>query len=132
MSVSRMRLLAFALAAAGIVAAGLFVTGQARTSEPGSGAPAHVAGHPEPPKQTDKQADKSVRVDAPGTVVDVDKERGKVSVAAPHTDVRVDPTRAGCRCASPTSISTSAGRGLPLPRIADLSSRSISAGRGPG
>ena len=52
-----------------------------------------VAGQPEPPKQTDKQADKGVRVDAPGTVVDVDKERGKVSVTAPHTDVRVDPDK---------------------------------------
>lgn len=89
MSVSRMRLLAFTLAAAGIVAAWLLVTGQASTSEPGSGVPARVADQPEPPTQ----ADKGVHVDAPGTVVDIDKERGKVSVTAPHTDVRVDPDK---------------------------------------
>jgi ferric-dicitrate binding protein FerR (iron transport regulator) len=52
-----------------------------------------VADQPEPPKQADKHAEKGVRVNAPGTVVDVDRERGKVSVTAPHTDVRVDPDK---------------------------------------
>ena len=32
-----------------------------------------------------------MRVDAPGTAVNVDKERGKVTVTAPHTDVQRRP-----------------------------------------
>jgi hypothetical protein len=93
MSVSKVRLFAFGLAAAGIVAAGLLVADPSGTSESGSGAPVRVADQPEPPKQAGKQADDGVRVEAPGTVVDVDKERGKVSVTAPYTDVRVDPDK---------------------------------------
>jgi hypothetical protein len=88
-----MHLFALGLAAAGIVAAGLLVTGPAGTSESRSAGPVRVADQPEPPKQADKHAEQGVRVNAPGTVVDVDRERGKVSVTAPHTDVRVDPDK---------------------------------------
>ena len=89
MSVSKMRPFAFGLAAAGIVAAGLLAGGTAGISQPGGGA--------EPPKQ----ADTGVRVDAPGTAVDVDRERGKVSVTAPHTDVRVDPDKGRVQVRAP-------------------------------
>jgi hypothetical protein len=88
MSRSKVRILALGLLAAGAVAAGLFVSaGQ----DLRSGLRA-VAAEPAAPAPTPANQNASgVRVDAPGTQVDVDKERGKVSVTAPHTDVKVDP-----------------------------------------
>jgi hypothetical protein len=46
-------------------------------------------------------SDRSVRVAAPGTDVDVDKERGKVRVRAPYTKVDVDPDRGQVRVRAP-------------------------------
>jgi hypothetical protein len=42
-----------------------------------------------------------VRVDAPGTNVRVDKERGKVRVQAPYANVKVDPDRGQVRVRAP-------------------------------
>jgi hypothetical protein len=80
-----MGLVAFGLATAGAVAVGLFVgVGHSglRLEAAETSAPANPAG----------QAG-DVRVDAPGTAVNVDKEHGKVSVTAPYTDVQVDPDK---------------------------------------
>jgi hypothetical protein len=49
---------------------------------------------PQPP-------DRGVRVAAPDTEVDVDKERGKVRVRAPYTKVDVDPDRGQVRVRAP-------------------------------
>jgi hypothetical protein len=46
-------------------------------------------------------SDGGVRVAAPGTDVDVDKERGKVRVRAPYTKVDVDPDRGQVRVRAP-------------------------------
>jgi hypothetical protein len=43
----------------------------------------------------------SVRVEAPHTGVDVDKESGKVAVRAPYTDVKVDPDKGRVRVRAP-------------------------------
>jgi hypothetical protein len=50
------------------------------------------------PKAADKNgkaadSNGTVRVEAPHTRVNVDKEHGKVVVKAPHTDVNVDPEK---------------------------------------
>ena len=45
--------------------------------------------------------DRDVRVTAPNTEVDVDKERGKVRVRAPYTKVDVDPDRGQVRVRAP-------------------------------
>jgi len=45
--------------------------------------------------------DRDVRVTAPNTAVDVDKERGKVRVRAPYTKVDVDPDRGQVRVRAP-------------------------------
>ena len=45
--------------------------------------------------------DRYVRVTAPNTEVDVDKERGKVRVRAPYTKVDVDPDRGQVRVRAP-------------------------------
>ena len=98
MSRSKLRSLAVGLAAAGAVAAGLLVSaGHDRTS----GLRLEAAGPAAPaPKSANPDAG-SVRVDAPGTHVDVDKERGKVGVTAPHTDVQVDPDAGRVRVRAP-------------------------------
>jgi hypothetical protein len=46
-------------------------------------------------------ADDSVRIAAPSTRVDVNKESGKVRVDAPHTQVRVDPDQGRVRVRAP-------------------------------
>lgn len=46
-------------------------------------------------------AGRNVRVDAPHTAVNVDKESGRVRVKAPHTDVKVDPDRGQVRVRAP-------------------------------
>ena len=82
MSVTKVRLFALGLAAAGVAALGLLAN----------------AADPQTPA---KPADGGVRVEAPGTAVAVDKERGKVSVHAPHTDVRVDPDKGRVQVRAP-------------------------------
>jgi hypothetical protein len=102
MSVSKVRLVAFGLAAAGAVAVGLFA-GVGHDLR--SGLSLQAA---EPGTETGtpgvKPADRAggdVRVDAPGATVNVDKERGKVSVAAPYTDVQVDPDKGRVQVRAP-------------------------------
>ncbi len=46
-------------------------------------------------------ADNTVRVEAPSTRVDVNKESGKVRVDAPHTQVQVDPDQGRVRVRAP-------------------------------
>ena len=48
-----------------------------------------------------KGGDDGVRVTAPGTKVNVDKDSGKVSVTAPFTDVHVDPDKGRVRVRAP-------------------------------
>ena len=86
MSQTSMRALAYGVAAAGAITAGLlFGLGHDLR-----GGPRLEAAEPATP-QAPPPGDRGVHVDAPGTEVHLDKERGKVSVTAPHTDVRVDP-----------------------------------------
>ena len=98
MPLPRMRLLAL-----GLTAAGLAATGWLYAAEPPAAAVKPNAG----PAQTVDQAkpadkaDRSVRLDAPGTRVAVDKDSGKVSVKAPHTDVRVDPDKGRVQVRAP-------------------------------
>jgi hypothetical protein len=106
MSVSKMRLAAFGLAAAGAVAVGLFMgighdlrSGlRLEAAEPSTGM-GGAAGTPGA-KPADR-AGGGVRVDAPGATVNVDKERGKVSVTAPYTDVQVDPDKGRVQVRAP-------------------------------
>src|SRR5262245_3336020 len=105
MSVSKVRLLALGLTAAGLVAAGALTNvGQAvrnglqlNAAEPVAGDPARVAEAAKPASRDDND----VHVNAPGTQVSVDKASGKVSVTAPHTDVRVDPDKGQVRVRAP-------------------------------
>jgi ferric-dicitrate binding protein FerR (iron transport regulator) len=86
----RLRLFAFGLAAAGIAGAGLLThTGLDLRSS----ARADAAELTAPAENPAHRQGGSIRVDAPATRVDVDKERGNVRVTAPHTDVRVDPDK---------------------------------------
>jgi CO/xanthine dehydrogenase Mo-binding subunit len=94
MSVSKTRLVVLGLAAAGAVAVG-FSMGvghdlRLEAAEPGIDA-GPAAGAPD--AKPAGRAGGDVRVDAPGTAVNVDKERGKVSVVAPYADVQVDPDK---------------------------------------
>lgn len=98
MSVPKMRHLALGLAAAGVAAAGLLAT-----VGPGlRGAPRLEAAEQSAPgaKPAD-QDDSGVRVDAPGTKVNVDKQHGKVTVRAPHADVDVDPDKGRVQVRAP-------------------------------
>jgi len=88
MSRPKLRLFAFGLAAAGIAAAGLLTHAGLR-----GGARADAAELTAPVAKPAEQTGGGIRVDAPGTQVDVDKERGNVRVTAPNTDVRVDPDK---------------------------------------
>jgi hypothetical protein len=89
---SKARRVAIGVAAASAVVGGLLMNvghGDRRdlgveAAEPN--APAPAVRPMEAPVQ-----DGRVRADASGIQVDVDKDRGKVSVTAPHADVRVDP-----------------------------------------
>jgi hypothetical protein len=47
------------------------------------------------------EADGAIHVDAPGTDVKVDKERGEVRVKAPYTNVHVDPDKGQVRVRAP-------------------------------
>jgi CO/xanthine dehydrogenase Mo-binding subunit len=111
MSVSRMRLLVLGLpvAAGGLVAAGL-AAGWLNAAEPSpaAGKPggAVLVQSPDQGKSVDKddkagEVDRSVRVDAPGTKVTVDKDSGKVAVTAPHTEVHVDPDKGRVKVRAP-------------------------------
>jgi hypothetical protein len=89
MSVSKVRLFAFGAATAAVIATGLLLN----VGHDLRGAPVLAAEEPAaaPAAKPADEDGSGVRVDAPGTTVNVDKERGKVSVTAPHTDVQVDP-----------------------------------------
>jgi hypothetical protein len=98
MSESNMRHVAFGLAAAGVVAAGL-LTGVGHDLH---SAPRLQAAEPAAPQAAPADQDGSgVRVEAPGAAVNVDKERGKVTVRAPHTDVDVDPDKGHVKVRAP-------------------------------
>jgi hypothetical protein len=97
MSPSKMRLLAFGVAAAGALTAGLLLN---VGHDLRSGARL-AAAEPADPAAKPAKAGSGVHVDAPGTQVDVDKERGKVSVTAPHTDVQVDPDKGRVQVRAP-------------------------------
>jgi ferric-dicitrate binding protein FerR (iron transport regulator) len=112
-SVSKLRLAAVGLAAAGAVALGWATNvGQTLRSDLQTSAAGIVSGNSEVSgdrgairvaerEEPSKRTDSPVRVDAPGTQVDVDKERGKVSVTAPHTDVHVDPDKGRVQVRAP-------------------------------
>ena len=97
MIIPRTRLVALGLATAvGLAAAGWLNAAEPPATKPGGSAP--VAEQDKPAGQA---AGGNVRVDAPGTQVNVDKERGKVSVTAPHADVRVDPDQGQVKVRAP-------------------------------
>jgi hypothetical protein len=106
MSVSKMRLVALGLAGAGAAVAGLFVgvghdlRAGLRLQAAETGAATGAEGGLPAAKPAD-QAGSAARVDAPGTAVNLDKERGKVSVAAPYTDVQVDPDKGRVQVRAP-------------------------------
>jgi hypothetical protein len=50
---------------------------------------------------TQVETGRNVRVQAPHTDVNVDKERGTVRVTAPHTNVHVDPDKGQVRVRAP-------------------------------
>jgi CO/xanthine dehydrogenase Mo-binding subunit len=107
MSVSRMPLLALVVAAAGgLAAAGWLSAAEppVATTKPGEAVPVQSSDQGKPADKADKGAkggEDSVRVTAPGTKVNVDKDSGKVSVTAPFTDVRVDPDKGRVRVRAP-------------------------------
>jgi hypothetical protein len=94
-----MRHIAFGLAAAAAVAAGLLAT----VGDGLRNAPRRQAAGPAPPPaaQAERDDGSRVRVDAPGAAVNVDKDRGKVTVRAPHTDVDVDPDKGQVKVRAP-------------------------------
>jgi hypothetical protein len=99
MSVPKMHHVAFGLTAAGILAVGLLTT----VGHNLHGAPRLEAAEPatpeaQPPAGRDGRG---MRVDAPGAAVNVDKERGNVTVRAPHTDVDVDPDKGHVKVRAP-------------------------------
>jgi hypothetical protein len=105
MWITKARFFALGLATAAAVAAGLLATasqlGGPRSVAAGAGDAGdrlQVAGAPQTPPN---EAEGGVRVDAPGTRVDVDKERSAVSVTAPHADVRVDPDKGRVQVRAP-------------------------------
>jgi hypothetical protein len=67
---------------------------QAATEPAPSENPLPVSGKP-------AAASDSVRVEAPSTRVDVNKDSGKVRVKAPHTQVQVDPDQGRVRVRAP-------------------------------
>jgi ferric-dicitrate binding protein FerR (iron transport regulator) len=93
-----MRLIAFGVATAGVAAAGLLATAGRDLR---SGLRLEAAEQSVPAAKPASPDATSVRVDAPGTAVNVDKERGKVSVTAPHTDVQVDPDKGRVQVRAP-------------------------------
>jgi hypothetical protein len=106
MSVSRVRLLTLGTIAAG----GLAAAGWLNATEPARGegkrGDAVLAQSADQGKSADKaeksgEADGSVRVDAPGTKVTVDKNSGKVAVTAPHTEVHVDLDKSRVKVRAP-------------------------------
>jgi hypothetical protein len=93
-----MRLVAVALAAAGLVAAGwLYAAEPPVAAARPDAVPVQTVDGAEPADE----GDGSVRVDAPGTRVAVDKASGKVSVQAPNADVHVDPDKRRVRVRAP-------------------------------
>lgn len=96
MSVPKIRHAAFGLAAAGVLSAGVLATvGHGLQSAPALQA-AEPATTPPPADRTS-----GVRVSALGAVVNVDKERGKVTVQAPDTHVDVDPDKGHVKVRAP-------------------------------
>jgi hypothetical protein len=105
MSLSKVRLVGFGLAAAGAMAVGLFMgVGhdlrglRLQAAEPGAKAGTETGA---PGAKSAERTGGDVRVDAPGATVSVDKERGKVSVTAPYTDVQVDPDKGRVQVRAP-------------------------------
>lgn len=97
MSVSKMRHLALGLAAAGVMAAGLLAVAPGLRGAPRVEAAEQTAPDAKPADENGS----GVRVQAPGTEVNVDKQRGKVTVRAPHTDVDVDPDQGRVQVRAP-------------------------------
>jgi hypothetical protein len=93
-----MRHVAFGLAALGVVAGGLLTVGYGLHGAPRLQAAESTAPEAQSPGDG---AGGDVRVDAPGTAVNVDREHGKVSVTAPHTDVNVDTDRGRVKVRAP-------------------------------
>ena len=58
-------------------------------------------GAEQPKAQPPQGGGRDVRVEAPSTRVDVNKDRGNVRVTAPHTDVRVDPDKSRVQVRAP-------------------------------
>ncbi|HXE88509.1 MAG TPA: hypothetical protein VN524_17105 [Hyphomicrobiaceae bacterium] len=94
MSIPKMRHVAFGLATAGVLAGGLLMTVghplRGATAEPASSAAS-------PPVDRDGSG---VRTD-PSASVNIDRERGKVTVRAPHADVDVDPDKGQVQVRAP-------------------------------
>jgi hypothetical protein len=119
MMLSRSRLLASGLAIAALGAVGLSYAAPhlGRTWWPGSDRSALAQAAPAASPMTVAKAGKdavrveapgtqvevgrNVRVDAPHTAVRANKDSGKVAVRAPHTDVKVDPDKGQVRVRAP-------------------------------
>jgi len=101
MSLPKMRHVAFGLAAAGAMAAGLLVT----AGHSLYGVPRLAAAEPTAPEAVPPRADRDdgsgVRVDAPAATVNIDRQRGTVAVRAPHADVDVDPDKGRVQVRAP-------------------------------
>jgi hypothetical protein len=109
--------LVVAVGAAGLATMGVSQVGKPKAvqqaSEPATKVtPADRAGSVErdaggPADKTDRRAARSdvagrnVHVEAPRTMVDVQKDTGKVRVKAPHTNVKVDPDKGQVRVRAP-------------------------------
>jgi hypothetical protein len=109
MQLTKSRVLVSALSVAGIVGAVALGLGSSYVGETlqrpvvqsaTEPAPAETA-VPASDKPAAAPAEKAVRVEAPSTRVDIDKQSGKVRVDAPHTEVRVDPDQGRVRVRAP-------------------------------
>jgi len=109
MALTKSRVLVSALSVAGVAGAVALGFGSSYVGEAFRPAAMQAATEPAPADNpiliSDKPAvapaDDSVRVDAPSTRVDVNKDSGKVRVDAPHTQVRVDPDQGRVRVRAP-------------------------------
>jgi hypothetical protein len=99
MSIPKMRHIAFGLAAAGVLAGGLLLN----VGHTVHGAPHLAAAEPaatEPSSPADRIGNEA-RVDTPTATVNIDKERGQVTVRAPHTDVDIAPDKGRVQVRAP-------------------------------
>jgi hypothetical protein len=107
MWVTKAHFIALGLVTAGAMGMGLLAAGPQLAGSAPVAAGMPESGGPAAPQSGDpsgtpaQQTESGVRVDAPGTRVEVDRERGKVSVTAPHTDVRVDPDKSRVQVRAP-------------------------------